>query len=323
MKALPSLRHLRYLVALEQHRHFAHAASACGVSQSTLSAGIRELEGVLGVSVAERDRRHVHITPIGRRVAEMARVVLEDAERLVDLCTSSAAPMSGELNLGSIPTIGPFLLPKLLPHLKQCFPALDIHLREDKSKALLQQLAEHRLDLLLLAFPYDAPDCETMMLFRDAYRFACKPDDPLARSDAISSRDLAKRRLMLLEPEHCLHSHALPVLESAAERRTTTFSGTSLPTLVAMVSVGIGNTLLPELAIDGGVLQASDVVTRPLSYRAGAREIGLCWRQDDPRCDDFRRIGKAIQQWAATHRPHADGRPSPRADRRAAGPRNS
>ena len=300
MKALPSLRHLRYLVALEQHQHFAHAASACGVSQSTLSAGIRELESVLGVSVAQRDRRNVVITPIGRRVAEMARVVLHDAENLIEMCASSAAPMTGEVNLGSIPTIGPFLLPQLLPHLKQRFPALDIHLREDKSKALLQQLAEHRLDLLLLAFPYETPDCETMMLFRDAYRFACKPDDPLARLDAIGSRDLALRRLMLLEPEHCLHSHALPVLETAAERRTTTFAGTSLQTLVAMVSVGIGNTLLPELAIAGGVLQASDVITRPLGYRAGAREIGLCWRQGNPRADDFRRIGEAIRAWHAS-----------------------
>jgi LysR family hydrogen peroxide-inducible transcriptional activator len=300
MKALPSLRHLRYLVALEQHQHFAHAATACDVSQSTLSAGIRDLEAELGVSVAQRDRRHVAITPIGRRVAELARVVLRDAENLVEMCASAAAPMTGEITLGSIPTIGPFLLPKLMPHLKQRFPALDIHLREDKSRALLQQLAEHRLDLLLLAFPYPTPDCETMMLFRDAYRFACKPDDPLARSDAISSRDLAKRRLMLLEPEHCLHSHALPVLETAAERRTTTFAGTSLQTLVAMVSVGIGNTLLPELAIAGGVLQASDVITRPLGYRAGTREIGLCWHQGNPRADDFRRLGEAIRAWHAS-----------------------
>jgi LysR family hydrogen peroxide-inducible transcriptional activator len=298
MKPLPSLRQLRYVVALEQHRHFAHAASACDISQSTLSAGIRDLEALLGVQVAERDRHGVVITAVGQQVAERARRILSEAENLLDMCAFAAAPLSGDLKLGSIPTIGPFVLPRLLPHLKQRFPALDIHLREDKTKALLAQLAERRLDLLLIAFPYDTPDCDTMMLFKDSYRFACSADDPLAKSDAVSSRDMATRRLMLLEPEHCLHSHALPVLENAARNPNTTFAATSLQTLVAMVSVGMGSTLLPELAIDGGILKGSTLVTRPLGYRAGVRQIGLCWRRNSPRADEFRQIGEAMREWS-------------------------
>lgn len=301
MKPLPSLRHLLYVVALEQQRHFAHAAAACDVSQSTLSAGIRDLEDLLGVKVAERDRHGVLITPIGQRIAAQARKLLGEAESLLEMCASATAPMAGGLQLGSIPSIGPFLLPRLLPHLKERFPALDIHLREDRTRALLAQLAERRLDLLLIAFPYDTPDCETMMLFTDSYRFACPAGDPLAKTDVVSSRDIAARRLMLLEPEHCLHSHALPVLETATRNPNTTFAATSLQTLVAMVSVGMGSTLLPELAIEGGILQGSTLVTRPLGYRAGVRQIGLCWRRNSAHAETYRQIGEAIRAWATDH----------------------
>lgn len=298
MKALPSLRQLEFLAALDEHGHFGHAAAACGVSQSTFSAGFAELEQQLGVALAERDRRKVVVTAVGRRLAARARALLAEARALVEAAEAESSPLSGELLFGSIPTIAPFLLPRLLPALRQRFPALRLQLREDKTPQLLEQLAEGRLDLLLIAFPYATPGCETQMLFRDDYLFACERGSPMARAESVGSRDIAAQPLMLLEPGHCLHSHALPVLEAAASSRETTFSATSLQTLVAMVAVGMGATLLPRLAVDAGLLEGSRVVTRPLGYAGGKRTLGLCWRAGSQRAEEFRGLGSAIQQWA-------------------------
>ena len=298
MKSLPSLRHLEYLAALDEHGHFGRAAAACGVSQSTFSAGISELEQQLGVRIAERDRRKVLVTGVGRRLAVQARKLLADARALVDAAEAGSRPMAGELVLGSIPTIAPFLMPRLLPALRAQFPELRLALREDKTPALLEQLAQGRLDLLLMAFPYETPGCETMPLFRDGYLFACDKTSPLAKVPAVASRDIATQPLMLLEPGHCLHSHALPVLETAGNAPEATFSATSLQTLVAMVAVGMGTTLLPQLAVDGGLLQGSDVVTRPLGYQGGKRTIGLAWRRGSARAAEFRALGQAIRDWA-------------------------
>lgn len=300
-RALPSLRQLEYLSALEEHGHFGRAAAACGVSTSTLSGGLAELERLLGVTLAERDRRHVLITSSGRRLAQRARRLLDEVQAWMDLAGREAAPMSGQIRLGSIPTIAPFLLPRLLPALRVPFPQLDLVLREDKTTELLAQLADGRLDLLLIAFPYQTPGCETMMLFNDGYLFACESGHRLARAQSVPSSEIARQPLMLLEPAHCLHSHALPVLEAAARAPDATFAATSLQTLVAMVAVGMGTTLLPQLAVAGGLLQGSPVVTRPLGYHSGKRSIGLCWRQSSARAEDFRALGRQIQAWALHH----------------------
>jgi LysR family hydrogen peroxide-inducible transcriptional activator len=299
MKTLPSLRQLEFLAALDEHGHFGQAAAACGVSQSTFSAGFAELEQQLGVALAERDRRKVLITAVGRRLAVRARALLADARALVEAAEAESSPLSGELLLGSIPTIAPFLLPRLLPALRKRFPRLILQLREDKTPQLLEQLAEGRLDLLLIAYPYPTPGCEQHPLFRDEYLFACERGSAASRLQAVSSKDMAGQSLMLLEPGHCLHSHALPVLDAAARSRESTFAATSLQTLVAMVAVGIGTTLLPRLAVDAGLLQGSRVVTRPLGYASGKRTLGLCWRSGSARTEEFHALGRSIQQWAA------------------------
>lgn len=298
MTSLPSIRHLEYLVALDEHAHFGRAAAACDASQSSFSAGISELELHLRVRIAERNRRRVTMTSVGRRLALQARRVLAEAQAMLALAESEAGPMSGEVQLGSIPTIAPYVLPRLLPAMRQRFPHLDLLLREDKTPELLQQLADGRLDLLLMAFPYATPGCETLMLLRDPYLYACGGDGPLAGHASISARDIQSQPLMLLEPGHCLHSHALPVLQTAAKAHGTTFSATSLQTLVAMVAVGIGTTLLPRLAVDAGLVTGSGVITRPLGYAGGERRIGLCWRQGSARAADYRRLGEAIREWA-------------------------
>lgn len=298
MRQFPNLRHLSYLVALAEHRHFGKAADASAVTQSTLSAGIRELEAVFGVKVAERTKRSVILTPIGRRLADMAEHLLGAVEDMLDTADEAAEPMAGTVELGTIPTIGPYLLPRLIPFLRERFPRLRFSLREDKTSALLERLGDGRLDLLLMAFPYATEGLETFMLFDDAYRFACAPDDPLASAQSVDIAALGGEPLMLLERDHCLHSHALPLLEAAPDVASTTYSATSLPTLVAMVAEGMGATLLPDLAINAGVSAQGQVVIRPLCGAANYRSIGLCWRRQSGRAETFRRLGDCLKTWA-------------------------
>lgn len=301
MRPLPNFRHLRYLVALADHLHFGRAAETCAVTQSTLSAGILELEALLRVAVAERTKRSVILTPVGHRLAERARLLLREAESLIDLAADASEPMSSMIDLGVIPTISPFLLPHLIPQLNRQFPLLRLTLREDKTHALLEWLAAGRLDLVLMAFPYETPGCDTFMLFDDTYRFACSIRHPLAKADRVNIRTLDGEALMFLEKEQCLHSHALPLLEVAAEHAVTSFAATSLHTLVAMVAENLGTTLLPDLAINGGVLQGSAVAIRPLSGEANKRQIGLAWRKQSARADAFLRLGHLLKAWAATN----------------------
>lgn len=222
MPHLPNLRHLRYLAALADHGHFGRAAAACFVTQSTLSAGIRELESAMGVQVAERTRHSVRMTPIGHRIVARARLLLREAEALMALGAEQARPMSGRLELGVLPTIGPYLLPKLIRALGERFPQLKLGLREDRTGNLLRLLAEGRLDLVLMAFPYNTPGMERMLLFDDAYRYVTATDSPQAAATPASLRpvseaDFEGESLLLLEHEHCLHSHALPTLQRIGE----------------------------------------------------------------------------------------------------------
>lgn len=301
MRPLPNLRQLRYLVALADHLHFGRAAEACSVTQSTLSAGIHELEALLKAPVAERTKRSVILTPLGRRVTERARLLLRDAESLMDVAASASDPLSGQIDVGVIPTISPFVLPRLVPFISQHFPELRLTLREDKTSALLEWLAAGRLDLLLMAFPYETEGCETFDLFEDAYRFACAAAHPLAGAEEVDLDALAGEPLLLLEKDQCLHSHALPLLEAVSVGAVTSFSATSLHTLVAMVGEGLGTTLLPDLAIEGGILLGSSVVARPLAGGANVRRIGLAWRKQSARAEAFRKLGALMKDWSHIH----------------------
>jgi LysR family hydrogen peroxide-inducible transcriptional activator len=317
MIALPSLRQLEYLVALDTHGHFAEAARACGVGTPAFSSGLAAMEALLGIRVADRDRRRVAMTPIGRRLAAQARRVLAEAMAFSALAAGESPPMAGTWRLGSIPTIAPFLMPRLLPAMRQRFPDLDLALSEGKTIDLLAQLEDGRLDLLLIAFPYEVPSCDAEFLFADSYLFACSPRCELAGTPRIGPEAIASQPLMLLEASNCLHHHALPVLETAAKAPQATFAGTSLHTLAAMVAVDMGSTLLPTLAVEGGLLRGTDVVVRPLGYEAGRRTLGLCWRRGHVRANEFRQLGGAIREWAVAlgiGEPLAkpEGRPSKR-----------
>lgn len=299
MVPLPSLRQLRYLVALADTLHFGKAADACAVTQSTLSSGIRELETLLGVPVAERTKRSVLITPLGQQVVDRARHLLRDAEAIIELGTHATRPMSRLIELGVIPTIGPFLLPRLLPQINARFPELKLALREDRTEALLERLADGRLDLVLMALPYATEGCEVFPLFSDPYVFACDAANGHSASDSIGVDEIEREPLLLLERDHCLHSHALPLLESMAGRAQNSFSATSLHTLVAMVAEGMGTTLLPQLAVRAGILQSSSVTAIPVEGEAGARMVSFVWRKQSSRADEFRKLGALVREWAA------------------------
>lgn len=294
MKILPTLRQLRYLIALAEYRHFGRAAESCLATQSTLSAGLQELENLLGVTLVERTKRRVMLTPLGEEVVARAREVLRGAEEIADLAAASGEPLSGPLRLGVIPTIGPYLLPGVLPALRRAHPALRLYLREDQTARLLDRLAAGDLDVALIALPYPAGEFETMAVGDDPFLLACPPDHPLAAKAAITGDDLAGVDLLLLEEGHCLREHALAACHLPGPARGEGVMATSLPTLVQMVANGLGVTLIPEMAVKGGVLAGSDLVTRPLADGSG-RAIGLVWRGSSPRKADFRRLGEFLR----------------------------
>lgn len=294
MRVLPTLRQLRYLVALAEYLHFGRAAEACLATQSTLSAGLQELENLLGVTLVERTRRKVMITPLGQEVVERAKQVLRGAEEIADLAASASAPLAGTLRLGVIPTIGPYLLPCVLPRLRKAYPDLKLYLREDLTARLLERMGGGDLDVALLALPYPASDLETIELAEDPFLLACPPDHPLAKKITVTSGDLAEVDLLLLEEGHCLREHALAACHLPGPSKGEGMLGTSLATLVQMVANGLGVTLLPKMAVEGGVLAGTDLVTRPLAD-AGSRSIGLAWRQSSPRKKDFKLLAEFLK----------------------------
>ncbi|MFQ5348081.1 MAG: hydrogen peroxide-inducible genes activator [Rhodothalassiaceae bacterium] len=306
---LPTLKQLRYLVALREQLHFGRAAEACHVTQSTLSAGIAELEAVLDAHLVERTRRSVLFTPLGEEVVAKARRVLSEAESLVDLTRAAAEPLSGTLRMGLIPTIAPFLLPRAMPALRRRFPKLRLQLREQMSEDLCHALHSGELDVVLYALPYRCGEVEEMALFADPFYAAYPPgDDPLP--EAVRTEDLDGQTLLLLEEGHCLRDHALAACSLPGVDPTRSILGTSLHTLVQMVDNGLGMTLLPKMAIDAGILAGTGVRIAPLAGEAPCRTIGLVWRRQSPRAEEFRLLGNALKAWQA----EADGRdPSPTA----------
>jgi len=291
---LPSLRHLRHLIALHAHGHFGRAAEACHVTQSALSASIKELETVLNTTLVDRTKRRVVLTPIGVETSERARKIVKEVEDLVGFTTASREPLSGTLRMGSIPTIGPYLLPRILPGLREAYGRLKLYLVEDLTERLIDSLHRGLLDVVLLALPYDCGAVETMVLFEDPFVVALPRTHRLANEARIKTQRLWCEDLLLLRDGHCLRDHALSVCSFADRRVTEGFEATSLPTLVQMVDNGLGTTLLPILAVDAGLLQGTNLVTRPLLAEEPTRKIGLVWRRGTGRRDEFRVLGKEL-----------------------------
>ncbi len=298
MQLLPTLKQLEYLIALADTCHFGKAAVRCYITPSTLSAGIQDLERTLGIAVAERTKRQVIMTPIGAEIAARGRVLLRDAGDIMDLASTARQPLCGDMRLGAIPTISPFLLPRVLPSLRKRYPELRLFLTEDKTEALLNRLREGQIDLALVALPYEIGDLESLALFEDHFHFACSVDHPMAADASVDPSNLAEQALLLLEEGHCLRGHALDACQLGSRRLREQYEASSLHTLVQMVAAGIGVTLLPGLAIEAGITSGTELAVIPLS-RAVRREIVLVWRQTSLRQSDFTEFGDALRQSTA------------------------
>lgn len=297
---LPSLRQFQFLVALADELHFGRAAQNCNVSQSTLSAGLKELETILGVPLAERTKRSVLLTSVGAAVAARARVLLRDAQEISELARYQAGAMQGDIRVGAIPTLGPYLLPKLLPRLRERYPHLRLFLREELTDSLIAGLREGRLDAILIALPYEIGDLETSDLFEDGYQLAMPEGDHMvgaryADLQTLTDAALRGEKLMLLERGHCLQQHALSAFPESGLVQDETFAATSLSTLVSMVEEGLAITLLPQLAIDAGIARGHHLALRPLSG-ALPRQVVLAWRRTSSRADDFAKLAELFRQ---------------------------
>lgn len=286
--SLPTIKQLQYLTTLYEHGHFGRAADACFVTQSTLSAGLRELELALDATLVERTKRVVRFTPLGEKVARKAYNVLREVTEISQLARAAGRPLSGELRLGVIPTIAPFFLPKVLPALRRSYPDLKLYLREEMSHVACDALMRGQLDCVLLALPYGCGDVQTAELFDDELVAALHETNELKLPDEVSPDDLDSDHLLLLEDGHCLRNHALAACDRPQLRGERAILGTSLHTLVQMVDNELGVTLLPRMAVDAGILDGTRIVTRPLKSDHARRTIALAWRRKSPREDEFR-----------------------------------
>ena len=290
-----TLKQLRYLTALAEHRHFGRAAEACAISQPALSMQIRGLERDLGVALVERRHGDVILTETGRELARRGEGLLAGAHDLVDFARLRSAPLTGALGLGVIPTLGPYVLPKLLPALQRHYPGLKVELRETQTKILVDELTRGALDVLLLALPLQEVDTASVALFDDPFLLAVPRDDPRPGGASVRAADIDLARLILLEEGHCLRDQALAFCAGDRRDRSFGLGATSLATVLQMVANGYGITLLPQVALD---VEARDERVKLLRFAPPTpkRVIGLAWRRSSPRKSDFLALGRIVVQ---------------------------
>jgi LysR family transcriptional regulator, hydrogen peroxide-inducible genes activator len=303
MLPLPTLRQLAYLVELSGCLSFRVAAEAQLVTQSTLSAGIKELERLLGVQLVERDKRHVRLTAVGEDTVARARELLAAATDLAEAARAATQPLSGPLRLGAIPTIAPYLLPSVLPALRRAHPELKLYLREDLTKRLLERLRAGGLDVALIALPFDTGDLYVRELFEDEFSFVARADDPAVRGKEVSLRRTALGDMVLLEEGHCLRDHAIAACGPRRRSGEARVEATSLTTLIQMVEGGLGVTLLPRITLDAGILKGTRLVARPLSPPAPSRTMALVARRTSPRRRDADLLAEFLLARSGPRRP--------------------
>ena len=299
MAALPTLKQLQYLVALSAELNFTRAAESCFVTQSTLSAGLKELEDVLGIQLVERDRQTVFMTQPGQQIAERAQTILTTTQDLVALAATSADTMTGYLRLGVIPTIAPFLLPKSLQLLRKRFTDLRVGLREDQTASLLRRLEAGKLDFALIALPYDTRDLLVQPIFDDALWLVGRKGDPAIKLKKINSIPAVSDRLLLLEEGHCLRDHVLYACAASNRGSSMGIEATSLLTLVQMIASGLGIGLIPDMAVRSGLTDNPDLVARRLGKPGPTRTIALVARRSTARLADMDVLIDIVRQASA------------------------
>jgi LysR family hydrogen peroxide-inducible transcriptional activator len=279
------------LEALAQHKHFGRAAEACAVTQPALSMQISELEKELDAKLIERRPGEAALTEIGIEVVHRGERVLAGARDIVDFARHCGRVLSGRLKLGIIPTLAPYVLPKVLPALQAHYPDLTVELRETQTKILMEELASGDLDLVMLALPVADAELETIRLFDDPFLLAVPADDPLPKTARVSANEIDQQRLMLLEEGHCLRDQALAYCAAPRHQLPLSLGATSLTTVMQMVANGYGVTLVPEVAVD---VEVRDERVKLLRFTAPepGRTIGLAWRRTSPRKTDFITLGE-------------------------------
>jgi len=294
MKLLPTVKQLRYLLALDKELHFGRAAKLCFVSQSAFSIAIKELESTLDCHLVDRTNKSVTITALGQEIVSQARLCIRDIEYLVELASDNKQVLSGNLNLGIIPTIAPFLLPKVLPKLRVLLPNLQLYLREGLTMQIYQRLMQGELDAIILALPYNLKNTEYQILFKDKFKLACRKNSTLVDPDNYQLNRLNADSIILLEEGHCLREHALSACRLSRQDKINRFSASSLSTLVAMVDSDLGITYLPEMAEKSGLLKGSKVKLYPLKENS-YRNIALMWRKGTARAAEFSELANLIK----------------------------
>ena len=290
-----NLRDLRYLIAVADHRHFGRAAAASFVSQPTLSTQIRKLEDELGVSLIERAPRKVMLTPIGIEIVERARRVVSEVEQMKEAARRSQRPEAGAVRLGIFPTLGPYLLPHIIPGLRERFPDLQLLLVEEKSDELLARLRDGRLDAAILALPVNDDQLHHEYLFEEPFLLAVPERHPLATRRALRVDDLAQENLLLLEDGHCLRRQTLEVCHLAGAHEKTEFRATSLETLRQMVAANVGITLLPTLAVQPPVAHPRNIRLLSFSDSQPSRQIAMFWRRSSAMADFLGRLAASFR----------------------------
>jgi LysR family hydrogen peroxide-inducible transcriptional activator len=294
MSRMPTTRQLRYFVALDRAGHFGRAAEACFVSQSAFSVAIREFENTLQTRLVDRTTKQVAITPVGREVAAQARLVLRDIEQLVQLAGAGREPLTGRLTLGVIPTIAPFLLPKILPQLRRRYPELQVYIREGRTAEIHAGLLDGTLDVILVALPCPLRNTEVTTLFRDRFLLAARKDTRLVDPERFSVNRITAESVLLLEDGHCLRDHALAACKLRNLDAVNRFAASSLYTLLEMVANDLGVTFIPEMAVGSALLKQTRIGTWPLA-KGSYREIGLGWRKSTARAAEFGMLAELIR----------------------------
>jgi LysR family hydrogen peroxide-inducible transcriptional activator len=289
----PTIKQLRYFTSLCDEGHFGRAAAACFVSQSAFSSAIQDLESALDVQLIDRTNRQVTITAIGQEIATLARLCLRDVESLVEMAGQRRKPLSGALRLGVIPTVAPFLLPRLLPQLRKAYPDLRLFLTEDQTDRIHAKLLDGDLDVLILALPYELRSTESMPLFRDRFCLAARIGTHTVDPENYRFNRLQSESILLLEDGHCMRDHALAACKIRNTEKVSRFSASSLLTLVEMVDADLGITFLPEMAQGSSLLRNTRVKMYSLDDK-NYRTIGLTWRKGSTRNEEFELLGEFI-----------------------------
>ena len=290
MKQRPTIRQLEFLIALYEHQSFSKAAVACFVTQSTMSAGLKELESILGASLVERTRRSLLFTALGEKVVSKARSLILISDEILDASKMTSEPFSAPIRCGIIPTIAPFLLPDVMQALKSDIPEAKLYVREDKSQVIVEKLKLGELDLIILALPYPLGHLVSHTVGSESFVAAMRKDHPLAKQKTIALKQFKNECVLMLEEGNCLRDHALSLCKFIDTSKTAEFQGTSLHTLLQMVSGGLGMTIIPQMALSAGILANTDLAAVPIASDAIGRDIAIVWRENSPREEEFSKL---------------------------------